>query len=61
MATTYTVRVRDVWCGVRGVYEEECVTTDKREADAWYKQWKQEYSTANGYEGYKVTRTEKTE
>ena len=52
---TFVVRVRDTWCGVRGKYAEECVTTVEQEANSWFKQWKAEYKAANGYDGYKVT------
>jgi hypothetical protein len=51
----YTVRVVDTWCGTKGWPDEECITTHKGEADSWFKQWKEEYSKANGYDGFRVT------
>lgn len=60
MATTkpiYTVLVRDIYCGQKGYPVEECETVNELEADTWYKQWKEEYSAANGYEGFKVSKT----
>jgi hypothetical protein len=44
----YLVRVTDCASG-REFCEEECVTTDKREADAWAKQWRGEYDKESGY------------
>jgi hypothetical protein len=53
--TTYYVRVKDVWCSVKGDYAEECETTSEEEANTWYNQWKREYLKKNGYEGFKVS------
>lgn len=44
----YLVRVSSPY-NVRGLCDEECVTTVKAEADHWAKQWKQEYPRADGY------------
>lgn len=55
---TYTVRVKDTFCSVRGEYEEECVTNNREEALSWFTQWKGEYKASKGYEGFKVTMKE---
>ena len=47
--TIYFVTVRDTFCGVRGRFEESCLTTNKTEADTWLKQWKSEYDKDSGY------------
>lgn len=51
--TIYVVRVRDTYCGMRGEYVEECITTVAQEAADWFKQWRGEYDPECGY---KVTR-----
>ena len=48
-SAVYVVRVRDAFCGVRGKFEEECVTTHKGESDYWFKQWKTEYDKESGF------------
>lgn len=59
MTTVYLVTVRDTWCGCPDHYEEECETTSHAEAMACFRQWKREYSAANGYEGFKVKMTQR--
>jgi hypothetical protein len=52
----FVIRVRDVWCGSKGKFAEECVTTNEQEALTWFAQWKKEYTVARGYDGYRVTK-----
>lgn len=49
MAKIWHVTVRDVWCGVPGKYAEEAEVTTKEEADAWAKEWRQEYPKDGGF------------
>lgn len=45
----YVVRVRDVYCGVRGQYVEEQDVLDRDEANRWLREWKSMYSREDGY------------
>lgn len=51
----FHVIVIDSYTGMRGDCEEQCATTDKREADAWAKQWKSEYDKDSGYKIKRAT------
>jgi hypothetical protein len=50
----YHVFVVDTHVGMRGQCEEQCITTDKAEADSWAKQWRADYDPECGF---KVKRT----
>lgn len=51
----FHVIVIDSYTGMRGDCEEQCATTDKREADSWAKQWKSEYDKDSGYKIKRAT------
>lgn len=51
---TYTITVKDKYCGMRGDFVEEQTCTTEGEAKAWAKQFRAEYPADCGY-SVKVT------
>lgn len=47
--TVFIVRVRDIYCGVRGQYVEEQDVRTREEANLWLHEWKTMYSREDGY------------
>jgi hypothetical protein len=45
----WIVRVRDVYCGVRGEYVEEIDVLREDEAKKWLREWKSMYSREDGF------------
>jgi hypothetical protein len=53
--TVHHVYVVDTHVGMRGDCEEQCISTDKGEADSWAKQWRAEYDAEGGFKVKRAT------
>lgn len=45
----YAARVRDSYVGIKGKYEESCVSSSMQERDGWLKEWGGMYDKDSGY------------
>lgn len=50
----WRVTVKDRYCGVKGLYDEEIEVITEAEADGWFRQWRREYPADSGYAVRKV-------